>query len=726
MSRTKHLPQAPVANDKPFITGTALAERLLIGGLTALIIARCLIASDDPGRLRLSSGGGPLTLNLLTFALLAGWATWAGWARRPFLRGRAVLVPVGLLLVAGAVFASTAMPDRYRHPGWFLGWEWASIAVLCFLTWQLASTPALARGLTAVLIAVAASLAAQALYQAVAPAVGLPATEAETPAAGDFKLVGDNEFGIRIDDPAPPRGSFRATFPQPEAFACFLLLLLPAALCWGIAGWRGGRPIAILLAACFVAASWPLLFASRENVAPLLAIVDHKPWLGAGPGNLSRIFGAAPSGMSGYWLGLAATSGLIGAGLALATLLAALHFGARIGRQPSANSNQEGSTLGSMRWAFYFGGVAGLLLGLILATGDLPAEAPPAEVLRLGAVAAGRAFVWFLAFALLENAPLSDRARRLALVIGASLVALAGFFCDALSSPALMQSFWIAVTLSLSSELRPGTIRPSGFPWAWCAVFVAAALLAGNFVHVGLSGLHTAACVRDARTASAAFPYTEWRITGTRGPERPEAMRFAKSYLENNVLQPLRTAAKSEPGNSALLLELAHWGRFDWRYRHQLQEDDQARREALEMLGLAELSARLDPRNLTAQLSVFESLLLFTRNRGTALPEQINSLERYIALVAAREPAREVKMRFRVAIELAERQNPESVDRWTVHLLRLAAEEGTPHGALTEDERLRLFDRLRHGVPNASPELRQFLDEEKKKSDAGKTTWWRW
>jgi hypothetical protein len=168
----------------------------------------------------------------------------------------------------------------------------------------------------------------------------------------------------------------------------------------------------------------------------------------------------------------------------------------------------------------------------------------------------------------------------------------------------------------------------------------------------------------------------------------------------------------NDPGNSALLLELARWDRWQWGYRLELEKIRSANLEGKAMLTLAERAAEIDPRNLGAKLSVYESLLLFTRQNKTASVAQLKSLEKYIGLIAARVPTLEVELRFRVVWALLERRNQETVDAWAVQLLRLASAEGSSHGRLTDNQRARLQNALRKTLQIPSVELRWFLDEE--------------
>src|SRR5262245_26183622 len=87
-------------------------ERVLVGAFAALVVARPLVAGDDPGRLRLTTGAGPVSFTLWLFLVLIGFAVW----RVAFGRGRPARWPVVPLLLAGvgiAAFVSSRVPDRY-------------------------------------------------------------------------------------------------------------------------------------------------------------------------------------------------------------------------------------------------------------------------------------------------------------------------------------------------------------------------------------------------------------------------------------------------------------------------------------------------------------------------------------------------------------------------------------------------------------------------------------
>src|SRR5262245_39188627 len=96
--------------------GPELLRRGLLGLVTALVVARPLVAGEDPGMLDPQTGASGLVLTLLWLLAAVGWAVWRAWARRGVLF--AGLVEAGLLVIAFQVFASAGRAAHYQHPAW--------------------------------------------------------------------------------------------------------------------------------------------------------------------------------------------------------------------------------------------------------------------------------------------------------------------------------------------------------------------------------------------------------------------------------------------------------------------------------------------------------------------------------------------------------------------------------------------------------------------------------
>src|SRR5262249_26288953 len=88
----------------------------------------------------------------------------ASWGFRPsyFFGG---FVQTALLVSVAIVFLSAELAARYKFPARLMAWEWFGLFITFFVVRQLAVTPAEQRGLFAVLLAGAVSLAAHGIYQ---------------------------------------------------------------------------------------------------------------------------------------------------------------------------------------------------------------------------------------------------------------------------------------------------------------------------------------------------------------------------------------------------------------------------------------------------------------------------------------------------------------------------------------------------------------------------------
>ena len=695
--------------------GSLLVERILVGGLAALIVARVLVASDDPGRLRLTSGGGPLIFDILTFILLLGWSIANAWSKRSLARGPAGFVVLGLLVVAVLIFISTNRPDRYQRPGWFIGWDTVSITVICFLAWQLCISETNRRGIVAVLLATAASIAAQGLYQKTAQSFGLPSSEMDLLPSPAMSLVGDDEFGLHVNPAPPVHDTFRATFDEPDTLASFLLLLLPAALAWAATGWRmTGKSqlvllIPLLMCPALIFASWdwrPSL--GVDNWRSAWSMISQAPIFGIGPGNYARQAGDGLGTPPGYWMATGATIGLI-ACIVLASVLAGACFFIVRGWPTPARTEELQPLSRKTNWEFYLGGMVGLVLGMMLATGDIPPEANASEILRLGVVSAVRALVWFIAFAILENVSLQGPTLTRSLIAGVALVAFAAIVSNALSSPALQQAFWVAATLALAGWSTRQTTSKTSMPLAWAGAALAMSILAANVIHVALPGLATASKVRSARLASKEFPFLHWQIEGKTGADRAIALREERDYLRHRIIVLLHEAIQSDPDNSALLLERARWGRRRYQNLQQHAEAGNAEVEAKEILRLGAKASRIDPHNLGGLLNTFEALFMIANVSSSPRKEQLDVLEKTIMSIAAQNPKREVGLRYLVVRMLLTQKSPDSLAAWSVHLLRLDAQEDAAHGKMRADQRRDLIERLRKAIAKPSNELATFL-----------------
>src|SRR5262245_33263169 len=117
-----------------------LLKRTLIGAFAAIVVARLIVAGDDPGRLRLTSGGGPISFNLCVFLILLLALLWRIAYGRSRLDWSVAIVPLLLAGVGVTAYLSSRGDDRYARPGLFVTWEWLAIAAAAYLTRRLVSS----------------------------------------------------------------------------------------------------------------------------------------------------------------------------------------------------------------------------------------------------------------------------------------------------------------------------------------------------------------------------------------------------------------------------------------------------------------------------------------------------------------------------------------------------------------------------------------------------------
>lgn len=665
-----------------------LFDRVVVGALAALVVARPLAPGDDPGRLRLTAGGGAVSFNLCVGVVLVALAVW----RAAFGRTRSAGWPVVPLLLAGvgvAAFASSRLDEsRYARPGTYIAWEWVALAAAVYLTRRAARAPADDRGLVNVFLATAVSVAGLGVYQSLVGPLDLPSLDV-APSTASPGLAGNDEFYPDLNRPPGQARPVRGTFDSPETLFAFLLLAFPAALAaaWAGRGRRWGRlaplvPAVVGLGGLAVILANPFL-ARAGHWSAALELIERAPALGVGPGNFSRM---APAALTpqGAWLGLAATTGLVGLGLFLAAVAAAGWL-ARPVRGPDPAEAPAAGT----RWAFHLGGGAGLVLGFVWAFGEMPAETPPREVFVLGAQAVVRSVLWFAAFALLETVRPATRLLVRALLAGAALVFVFGLVSDAPGRPTILFPTFVLLTVA-ANLARPPAERPDG-PWSRpgrvVAVLLAAGLTVTYLATACVPAWGTASAVRQARMASRHVPDRDREIDRARpGPARANALTAARNFLLANVVLPLQEAAGRDPRNAALWLEVAHWRRHLWQY--ELELDPQAASRTADVARrAAEIAGQLDPHNLAAKRNLFEALLLFRGKSTTRQTERIAALNKVVGQIAEREPASEVHLRHRMVRMLLDRKDAEGLEAEVSTLLRLNREEGAPHGSLTPEQK---------------------------------------
>lgn len=207
--------------------GPELLRRVLLGAVTALIVARPLVLGEDPGMLSPLTDAHGLVLTLLWFLTALGWAGWRVWTGDG--RWGIGVLEGGVLMIPALMFLSSARVASYKHPAYLITWEWLALALAFVLVRRLVQTSGEQQRLLAALVASAVSVSAFAIYQY---ADEMPRMrrflekEAASASAEDLKLRERLDLGVY------------STFAHPNSFAGYVGLLLPAGFGWA---WIAGR-----------------------------------------------------------------------------------------------------------------------------------------------------------------------------------------------------------------------------------------------------------------------------------------------------------------------------------------------------------------------------------------------------------------------------------------------------------------------------------------------------
>jgi hypothetical protein len=287
MTKPKHAPAAPAAPAPPQDWPARLRRGLVIL-VTALVVARPLVLGEDPGLLDPISDAGGLVLTLLWLTAAVGWAGWRLWSGQGVWYGG--LVEAGLLAVAGCSFLSSGLVASYRHPAWLISCEWLVMLVCLSLVRQLAGTADTRRGLLAAVVATAVALGAYGVYQGV---VELPHARGIYRDREALRRTWEQQTGrpISADDPEledlaqrVQQNNAFGTFVNPNSFASYLALLLPAAVGYAVVAWRRRdstwQPVLTLVAAGLVASALVLTASRGAGLATLVVAAALGLWFG--------------------------------------------------------------------------------------------------------------------------------------------------------------------------------------------------------------------------------------------------------------------------------------------------------------------------------------------------------------------------------------------------------------------------------------------------------------
>jgi O-antigen ligase len=283
--------------------GPVLLRRLLLALATTLIVARPLVIGEDPGLTINLSDPWSLVLVLLWLFAAVGWAAWRYWLRpssadnrqsrdrqgaetSPPPHGRGFdgslnpqhwyggPVQTALLATVAIVFISAEWAAHYKFPARLIAWEWFGLLITFFLVRQLAVTPREQHGLFAVVLAGAAALAAQGIYQAI---VELPQNRslAAMPDEVFLKIWREENPGQEVNEGSIEQLRLRALqnniygpYAHPNNYAGFLVLWLPGMI-GAIAVCRRMHVLAwqIILTICFAGVGLTALWLTHSRGA---------------------------------------------------------------------------------------------------------------------------------------------------------------------------------------------------------------------------------------------------------------------------------------------------------------------------------------------------------------------------------------------------------------------------------------------------------------------------
>jgi O-antigen ligase len=369
-------------------------------------------------------------------------------------------------------------------------------------------------------------------------------------------------------------------------------------------------------------------------------IADH-PWLGVGSGNFGGYYPRYMAETAGekikdphnFVLELWATGGVFVL-LAVLTALGAFFLSVRRGIAAPGTAETSASPptaiVSAGRWEYFAGGVIGLLLAFVL---RLMATHGPDEVLQEGLSSAGRSLVWFLGFALFERVPWSDRQRVVALTAGVVALLLNLGVSGGIAYPSVAGPLWFAIALALASlPLAPYVFPRAPLPSLVLPFPVFGLLAVFYLVSCFYPVTSSLSLVRTAERNSSVYqinrtmlpaltarvvglcasPYpteVNWTtvpVLAVQNPPMRDWTAAAPELLFKAVIKPLEEAAKDDPLNSRVAIQLGTWYGEFWELMH-VQDVGTRAEEAL-------LNAQsFDPNGLEPLQAEVQLLLTFSR-----------------------------------------------------------------------------------------------------------------
>lgn len=678
---------------------SVVGDRLLIGLIAGLIVARPLVDSADPGRLRLTTSGTSIWFNLLIWVSLLGVCCWKMLSGR-HVRWRGIDAVLALGGIGAIALINARQEGVYARPSLFLGWEWLTLAVLCFVVRQLITSAEDRRGVVNVIVASVLSVGSIGLFQQFGNKLGLPSTEPEIADARPG-LVGIDEFQAWQNQPIYGDSPIRGTCDSAETFLVYLLLGLPFVLlvCLTLR-----QPLKWLLllgwGSCIAVCVNSKIASSGTQLGEGIRLVKEHLLSGVGLGNFSRFASDGIVASGSAWLTLAACGGVLSLLLFLVVCRPLLAL-----RQTTDEPADEIPL--TTRWEFYLGGVWGLLIGFLCLAGQMPAEAPVWEIYKIGGYAVVRGAIWLMLFGMLEKLAYRPKFVIWAMAAAMGIVLILGSFTEAAGNMTLLFHVVVLAACLLASrdQHAPQPIDPMLNPVMVMACVAVASVILWYLFTAATPGWRTADYTRKARMASRMYPDLERQIDiANIGVERANARTLAATFLKNQILGPLRKANEFDPTNAILLLEIARWERVLWKINVQL-DPKEAATVSKNLLRNIEQAAKLDPRSVAPDQATLEALLLYRRESNSKATERLEAFHQTLEKVTRTHPQLEVPYRYQMVMVLLKNGDTDAVEREIVPLLKLARVPGHPHGELTEYQRTELLDLAKKSLKNPPKEL---------------------
>ena len=300
------------------------------------------------------------------------------------------------------------------------------------------------------------------------------------------------------------------------------------------------------------------------------SMISQHPWFGVGPGQFGRFYtrymhetdGETIKDPHNFALEIWATSGVF----ALLALLGALAvFYRKVLRAVLAAPTVDGP--GDLpppppgpreplpvRWEFYVGGMAGLLLAFVLRVGDKSQDGIVVEAVTSGVLSV----FWFAAFGLFEQVEWSDRARALALATGVTATLVNLLVSGGINALSVAQPLWCAVALALSAADPAPNAWVGRFKPLVYAPLPAVAALAVLYLVTEFYPVTDSASAMRLATAQRLSWQEETRT-------RPLLGGAVRTVLSSQVTEPLeKTQRDVDPDNAQVPLYLANFYAVLW------------------------------------------------------------------------------------------------------------------------------------------------------------------